>query len=669
MKLGERKATLRAIRDNIEMELFSSEELCVVIPVQEEVEEHMFYQRHLEHPLFPDPEKESESESESEVQTRTRTRPSPELPAGEVTKHYTPIPGFMEEIEIEMEVFPPFKVSKSERVKASQPDTMSLLKWRRATPQRRGLVVRDVVCLPAAHDLAQPQRQIVPHDDEGASPGTAAITARITIDDGWSISQMESRLAMLFRGKFVRRPGQRFSFTYLQCLQGSRVLFVPDPPAEGWTTEQVLSISQHGPLYVFAHLEVPQAECERPSSVTPALNREEFCLQSNTDEDNQPGEETQPDCGRTTEELTLDLDTVLRLFRQENVDGDVETHVQVRRTELLHSALEWLRNPAFCFRATPIISFSGEETNGHEGPLREFFRLTLLELQQSSVFEGHPGRLFLTYDLAALEGGKYAEAGILISWSLAQGGPGPSCLHPVLFQLMCGHNPSLEDFTWRDITDTKVQSRLQQLQSYTDVKLLSPAMCEWVSSCGIPGIYSDYSDEISDLYIRLVKHYIFHRVASMISQFKAGMNSCGGLWDIVMLNWRVFVPAMTSAHQTPLSLFGVCYSRQGCELRAAEETTVNHWETVLDIISNGQADFSVKDVLTFITGADHLPPHGFPRVISLRFYTGDGLPYASTCALELFLPRSVVRAVDLLALLSRAVHKALGFSRVQRGGD
>ncbi|KAG7514182.1 hypothetical protein JOB18_027312 [Solea senegalensis] len=480
---------------------------------------------------------------------------------------------------------------------------------------------------------------------------------------------MESRLAMLFRGKFVRRAGQRFSFTYLQCLQGSRVLFVPDPPAEGWTTEQVLRISQHSPLYVFAQLDVPQAECGRPSRVTPALNREEFCLQSNTDENNQPGEETQPDCGRTTEEFTLDLDTVLRLYRQENVDGDVESHVQVRRTELLHSVLEWLRNPAFCFRATPIISFRGEETNGHEGPLREFFRLTLLELQQSSVFEGHPGRLFLTYDLAALEGGKYYEAGILIGWSLAQGGPGPRCLHPVLFQLMCGHNPSLEDFTWRDITDTEVQSRLQQLQSYTDVKLLSPALCEWVSSCGIPGIYSDHSDEIPDLYIRLVKHHIFHRVASMISQFKAGMNSCGGLWDIVMLNWRVFVPAMTSAHQAPLSLFDVCYSRRGCELRAAEETTVDHWETVLDIISNGQADFSFKDVLTFITGADHLPPLGFPRVISLRFYTGDGLPYASTCALELFLPRSVARAVDLLALLSRAIHKALGFARVQRGGD
>ncbi len=64
-------------------------------------------------------------------------------------------------------------------------------------------------------------------------------------------------------------------------------------------------------------------------------------------------------------------------------------------------------------------------------------RLSLLELQDSCVFEGLPGCLFLTYDLAALEDRKYYEAGVLIGWSLAQGGPGPRCLHPALYQVVC----------------------------------------------------------------------------------------------------------------------------------------------------------------------------------------------------------------------------------------
>lgn len=63
-------------------------------------------------------------------------------------------------------------------------------------------------------------------------------------------------------------------------------------------------------------------------------------------------------------------------------------------------------------------------------------RLALLELQESAVFEGLKRRLFLTYNLTALEDRKYYEAGVLIGWSLAQGGPGPRCLHPTLFQVV-----------------------------------------------------------------------------------------------------------------------------------------------------------------------------------------------------------------------------------------
>lgn len=42
------------------------------------------------------------------------------------------------------------------------------------------------------------------------------------------------------------------------------------------------------------------------------------------------------------------------------------------------------------------------------------------------------------------------------------------------------------------------------------------------------------------------------------------------------------------------------------------------------------------------------------------------LPHASTCSLELFLPRGVSGAADLLDLLNRAVRESLGF---QSDGD
>lgn len=41
--------------------------------------------------------------------------------------------------------------------------------------------------------------------------------------------------------------------------------------------------------------------------------------------------------------------------------------------------------------------------------------------------------------------------------------------------------------------------------------------------------------------------------------------------------------------------------------------------------SDGKAEFSFEDLLTFITGADRLPPLGFPRFISLCFYSQVGV--------------------------------------------
>lgn len=78
----------------------------------------------------------------------------------------------------------------------------------------------------------------------------------------------------------------------------------------------------------------------------------------------------------------------------------------------------------------------------------------------------------------------------------------------------------------------------------------------------------------------------------MISQFTEGLNSCGGLWDTVQSHWEVFVPVMTSARREPLTLeefkqlFTVCYSHLDSELRAAEEATAGHWETVLTFVSS-----------------------------------------------------------------------------------
>ncbi|KAL6108345.1 uncharacterized protein ACO6RY_18896 [Pungitius sinensis] len=279
MKLGERNVASLILTENIEMELFSSGEPCMETSTKETEEEQSYDQKHLDNPLVP----KCGEEPEPAVQTAP--------PGNQAEPKTEPCSPFVEEIQIEMEVFSPLQHCATERMAIKPGDTsiMALpfpnkarcLKWRRLTPWKTGLVVKDVVCLPRGHYLAQQERHTVPRGREKAALAAMGLTARISIDYEWSTNQMESRLAMLFRGRFVKRAGQRFSFTFLRCVMGSGLLFVPDPPAEGWTGEQVLRISGHGALYILSQQDYPQSNWEEfvpvmRSSQPPPLTLEEF---------------------------------------------------------------------------------------------------------------------------------------------------------------------------------------------------------------------------------------------------------------------------------------------------------------------------------------------------------------------------------------------------------
>lgn len=97
------------------------------------------------------------------------------------------------------------------------------------------------------------------------------------------------------------------------------------------------------------------------------------------------------------------------------------------------------------------------------------------------------------------------------------------------------------------------------------------------------------------------------RVASMIFQFRDGLNSCGGLWDVMESRWEMFVPVMTSVPQHPLTrpefqqLFAVCYSQSEGRLRSAEEATVGHWETVLEEVRGKKGGMEKASRLSAMT--------------------------------------------------------------------
>ncbi|XP_061682168.1 uncharacterized protein LOC133504045 isoform X2 [Syngnathoides biaculeatus] len=261
MKPNERKEALLAVKENIEMDLFYSGESCELLSPHE-LNGDTCFEPNLEHPLVCIWQEEPTPEVHARQDALQNPKPNTVTPARENKnmERRAPTPVFMDDTEMEMQVILPPRKSEAKLVElmtttfdAASLNKASRMKWRSASPEQTGLVVKDMICLQRGHYSDETMRITAPKvKDQGGLPAIA-MTARISIDRQWSAKQMESRLVVLFLARHPIEAGQRFSFTYLQvlqCIQG--VLFVPVTPAEGWTGAQVLKISGHGPLYILS---------------------------------------------------------------------------------------------------------------------------------------------------------------------------------------------------------------------------------------------------------------------------------------------------------------------------------------------------------------------------------------------------------------------------------
>lgn len=85
-------------------------------------------------------------------------------------------------------------------------------------------------------------------------------------------------------------------------------------------------------------------------------------------------------------------------------------------------------------------------------------------------------------------------------------------------------------------------------------------------------------------------------------------------------------------------------------------------------IDGGAVHMQIKDVLQFISGADCVPPLGFEKKFIICFYDQEKgitrLPFASTCALQLSLPRGAEDESTFTTLMTSAIFGSAGFGKV-----
>ena len=86
------------------------------------------------------------------------------------------------------------------------------------------------------------------------------------------------------------------------------------------------------------------------------------------------------------------------------------------------------------------------------------------------------------------------------------------------------------------------------------------------------------------------------------------------------------------------------------------------------VSGNENDGISLGDLLIFITGASLIPPNGFDEPIIIKFFDKKPgemrYPTASTCSMELYLPREFEDADEFKEYMDTAVTCAHGFGQI-----
>lgn len=370
------------------------------------------------------------------------------------------------------------------------------------------------------------------------------------------------------------------------------------------------------------------------------------------------------------ETSTRDLISALQ---QENLSAatDEPVNITIQRRNILSSTLRAISRKRFSFLQRVTINFSGEDAVDGGGPKREYFRLLITAIKEMGIFDGQ----WFSHDLTLLQDNKYFIAGKLVGWSILQGGPGPRCLAEEGYRVLCD-KPCPLSSAIEVVSDSRLKVLLDEIQNcftVQDFDAMVQKHGDDISSYGFSRIYlSKFSDK-DDVLKCLLRQYFVFGVQAEINQFFDGLNHLAGLGAMLKKHFCLF-QSLLSTKVLPVdlsvfkTLYKLCWSPEGSNARAAEDTTIYSWELFLQDAEEKQVDVSIQDVLVFITGADEVPPLGLPKLIDIYFYDYDEhckrRPWVSTCALTLHLPRGFDKPEEFSEMMTECILNSPGFGKL-----
>ena len=189
--------------------------------------------------------------------------------------------------------------------------------------------------------------------------------------------------------------------------------------------------------------------------------------------------------------------------------------------------------------------------------------------------------------------------------------------------------------------------------------------------------WNSLSSEKSELELLLCKSLVIYHNKAALGQFLEGRQRIGllkyvkenppGLKDVFCmslfpLNVDSFPKLLRINYSDPSS-------NRGNQAGEGEEATILWWEEFLDNLDQSDPQGLLPQLLIFITGADDITVLGFPKNIDTDFFDvelrSQRFPMASTCGLQLQLPRGIHSFDEFEGLIVRALKEGShGFGKI-----
>ncbi|KAI7790239.1 hypothetical protein IRJ41_020994 [Triplophysa rosa] len=389
-------------------------------------------------------------------------------------------------------------------------------------------------------------------------------------------------------------------------------------------------------------------------------------------------------------EIPLTVEVSIKQILEElstKINSNQNCKFNINRASVLDGAIRGFTRLSYNPNNRMVIRFSDDKGKFEEavdpgGPRREFFRLLLVALMQSSMFEGKQGSLNLALDshgihlyfcylktcilhfvmvvffceiccinmisnfISAIREDRYFIAGRAVAVSLVHGGPAPGCLSKTLFDSLV-QGPDMCKPVLDDVADCELYNKIKKVSEATFLEELQHStepIMDYLANTGCVRPLKSIGDR-DRLVEDILMFQVVNRVRGPFEKFRDGLKTLGIL---AKLQQHPEAFRSTFCHQPNQltadildDLFEIKWSENGSNKRANENRVIAFWRDYLqDVEEEGSQRLGA--ILAFATGSDQVPPIGFHPQPSIAFHhdteTPQRFPVANTCIICLRFP-------------------------------